>query len=102
MGTDTTSACDTVHVGIADHQPNNENIKVFSNPNDGKFTVWFNVHERLGLVQVYDVNGNLILQEQVSQWTQYKHLDISKQPTGIYFVKMSWQDKTASIKVIKE
>ena len=102
LGADTNSVCDSLpHVGITENKQE-PTPKLFPNPTDGKFTLWFAVHDKVGLVQVYDVNGNLLLQEPVVQWSQYKHLVIAEQPTGIYFVKMSWGNKTASVKVIKE
>ena len=101
LGTDTTSACDTVHVGLIENKEETT-PKVFPNPTDGKFTLWFNVHDKLGFVEVYDVNGKLVLKENVAQWSQYKHVDISHQQSGIYFIKMQWQEKTTGVKVIKQ
>ncbi len=102
LGADSASICDSIHVGIAEHPPNKESIKVLSNPNDGHFTLWFNVHDKQGLLQVYDVNGNLIFKDEVAQWSQYKQVDITKHAPGIYFCKMQWGEKVASVKVIKE
>ncbi len=81
---------------------NNMGIKVFSNPTTGKFTLQFNVQSTAGVVEVYDTNGKLILKQPISPWSQYKQLDITKQPSGIYYCKLKWGSGEASAKVIKE
>ncbi len=104
LGREIGSLCDTITnwFALAEHPPNKEQIKVLSNPNNGYFSLWFNVHEKQGLLQVYDVNGNLVFKDEVAQWSQYKQVDITKHSTGIYFCKMSWGESVGSVKVLKE
>ena len=77
-------------------------LNIFPNPSNGIFTINFEGHSKLGLVEIYNTNGELNLKEQISQWSQYKHLDITNQPNGIYLVRLGWQNKTTIVKVIKE
>lgn len=102
LGPELGSVCDSLpHVGIAENKP--EPIpRAFPNPTGGEFTLWFNVHDVQGMCEIYDANGRLVLSENVAQWSQYKTLDISGEPEGIYFVKMNWGKKCASVKVMKE
>lgn len=104
LGRDTGSVCDTITVwmGEQNHPPPETKIKVMSNPNNGRFTLWFTVHDKPGWVEVYDVNGNVVFKEGVAQWSQYKQVDIRRQPNGIYFCKMQWQQWESSVKVIKQ
>lgn len=102
LGPEIGSVCDSLpHVGLSE-QSTEPPPKVFPNPSNGKFTLWFNVHNKHGILQVYDIHGNLILQESVAQWSQYKQVDITNHASGIYFVKMSWGTGVGSVKVIKE
>lgn len=90
--------------GITSPPPKEKGIKVLPNPNDGRFTLWFPVHDKPGWVEVFDVTGKLILKEPVAPWSQYKQLNISHPDSyrddGIYFVKMMWGVEEMSCKVI--
>ncbi len=104
LGRDIGSPCDTITVWMGEQSPPTPKagVKVFPNPNDGKFTLWFSAHDKLGWVEVYDVNGNLVFKEGVAQWSQYKQVDIRNKSDGIYFVKIVWAAEEMSCKVIKD
>lgn len=105
LGRDTGSVCDTVTwwLGEQSHPPPETKIKVLSNPNDGRFTFWFPVNKDAGWLEIYNINGKVICKLPVAQWSQYKQVDITGQPAGVYFCRMWWSDKSAgNVKVIKE
>ncbi len=76
-------------------------IQVFGNPTHDKFTLWFPPDKDVGVLEIYDVNGECIRTERVSQWSQYKTVDISEFSGGVYFCKMRWPDGEGSVKVVR-
>ncbi|MBL0052025.1 MAG: hypothetical protein IPP29_11220 [Bacteroidetes bacterium] len=52
--------------------------------------MWFPPDKDVGGLEIYDVNGECIRRERVSQWSQYKTVDISLFAGGVYFCKMKW------------
>ena len=76
-------------------------VTVFNNPTYDKFTLWFPVDKDVGVLEIYDVNGACIRRERVSQWSQYKTVDISLFAEGVYFCKMKWPSGEGSVKVVR-
>ncbi|HRC33772.1 MAG TPA: hypothetical protein PK736_10055, partial [Bacteroidia bacterium] len=76
-------------------------VTVFGNPTHDKFTLWFPVDKDVGWLEIYDVNGSCIRRERVSQWSQYKTVDISLFSEGVYFCRMVWPDGEGSVKVVR-
>ncbi len=76
-------------------------VTVFGNPTHDKFTLWFPVDKDVGWLDIYDVNGNNIRRERVSQWSQYKTVDISLFAAGVYFCKMRWPSGEGSVKAVR-
>lgn len=75
---------------------------VSPNPTTGNFTLQFNTQPTTGIVQLYNINSKLVLQQNIAPYSQYKHLNITNLPQGIYLCKLKWGISTASIKIIKE
>jgi hypothetical protein len=94
--------CDTVPFNNAINELPEKVPKVMPNPTSGKFTLWFGVHDKPGWAEIYDINGKCIHKETVPQWSQYKQMDISKEPQGVYLCRMSWGERNSSVKIIKE
>lgn len=102
LGPELGSICDSLpHVGIVEQSPEII-LKLFPNPTAGKFTLWFPVHLITGSCEVYDVLGNLVFQEEIAQWSQYKHIDISNQQSGIYLCTINWNGNKSILKIAKE
>ncbi len=76
-------------------------VTVFGNPTHDKFTLWFPPDKDVGVLEIYDVNGACIRTERVSQWSQYKTVDISTLSAGVYFCKMIWPDGEGSCRVVR-
>ena len=75
-------------------------VTVFGNPTHDKFTLWFPVDKDVGVLEIYDVNGECIRREYVAQWSQYKTVDISNLSEGVYYCRMRWQSGEGSVKVV--
>ncbi|MES2761061.1 MAG: LamG-like jellyroll fold domain-containing protein [Bacteroidota bacterium] len=83
--------------GIVNLLSNNELIKVYPNPNNGLFIVDLTT---LSQVTVTNALGQAIISETMEAG---KHnLTIQGQSTGIYFVKITQNNKQQVIKIIKE
>ncbi|MBL0340572.1 MAG: T9SS type A sorting domain-containing protein [Bacteroidetes bacterium] len=103
IGCDTTSSCTCLTTGINSPQSHEElQIKSYPNPTTGNFTIQFNVQDAPGEMEIYDVLGNCILKDYISPWSQFKQVNITAFPSGIYFVKMKWKSGVAGVKVVKE
>jgi hypothetical protein len=55
-----------------DPSPKERGVKVFPNPNNGNFTLQFDVKNVSGMLEIYDVMGNLVYKDYVSAWSQFK------------------------------
>ena len=76
-------------------------VTVFGNPTHDKFTLWFPPDKDVGWLEIFDVNGECIRTERVSQWSQYKTVDIVGLGAGVYFCKLRWRSGEGSAKVVK-
>lgn len=94
------SPCDTITgVGLAESEE--LVLKLFPNPTSGEFTIGFPVQQGSGLLQLFDVVGNKVKEEVISPWSQYKQIDITGLPDGIYFCKINRDKVEGSVKVVK-
>jgi hypothetical protein len=88
--------------GSVDNKVEMGNMKLYPNPNDGKFNLNFNLKNRGDAeVTVYDLQGKQVYNEKLSNFTgEYnKPIDISSNAKGIYFVKIE-QGKHTQVKKI--
>lgn len=77
-----------------------ENIQVFPNPTHGLFTI--NAKEMpIEMIEITDISGRIIAKKSM-QSSELIQLDIVNEPSGVYFIKITLQNKTKSmIKLIK-
>jgi hypothetical protein len=103
LGCDTTGGC-TCLVGISN--PSGETFvsaRASPNPNNGVFTLQFPAQKISGELKIYDILGMVVYKENISQWSQYKHLDITQLHDGIYLCKMKWGNTVSgNIKIVKD
>jgi len=95
------SPCDTI-VGVGMDDLQDITVRVYPNPSNGNFTLSFPVQSETGKVEIYDVNGRLVHQENVAAWSQFKKLELTGLRKGIYFCKMIWEGKERAVKIIIE
>jgi hypothetical protein len=55
-----------------------------------------------GALELYDVLGNSVMRDYFAPWSQFKKVNISALPDGIYFCKLKWETAAGSIKIIKQ
>lgn len=88
--------------GSVDNKVEMDNMKLYPNPNDGKFNLNFNLKNKADAeVTVYDLQGKQVYNEKLPNFTgEYnKPIDISSNAKGIYFVKIQ-QGKHTQVKKI--
>ena len=95
------SPCDTI-TGVGIGELSEVFLKTYPNPTSGVFTLQFNVQNAPGELEIYDVLGNSVIKDYISPWSQFKQVDITVLPSGIYFVKFKWRNGEAGVKVVKE
>ena len=88
--------CATTSIGLELNGPNRVNI--YPNPATDKIYI-SNLTEDNTLIKIYDINGRLILENNVSN---KEYLDISKISKGIYQIKFEGSDWNEMRKLIKE
>jgi hypothetical protein len=88
--------------GSVDNKVAIDNMRLYPNPNDGKFNLNFTLKNKGDVeVTVYDMQGKQVYNEKLSNFTgEYnKPIDISSNAKGIYFVKIQ-QGKHTQVKKI--
>ena len=73
-----------------------KDVKIYPNPTNGLFTVV--TEDNDSRIEIYSVNGQLVYSEQVSSLKT--QIDLSNLVKGIYFIKVSSDNKVANSKVI--
>jgi len=95
------SPCDTIPLNTSIDEFPERILKVSPNPTSDEFTIWFSVQDKPGIVEIFDVNGTMVRKDYIVEWSQYKKLNISNLPNGLYFSRMSWNKKIVQVKIIK-
>ena len=82
---------------------NPDNLKVFSNPSDGKFVVQFNLPEEGDTgITITDINGKEVYTETIKNFSgdYNKTISISDKPKGTYFVKVTQNGYSSTRSVV--
>jgi len=95
------SPCDTL-TSLASESFISKQLNVFPNPNDGLFTLGFNAQKDVGVLEIFDSMGRMVYEDKVAQWSQYKKVDITALPMGIYLCRIAWGESVAGVKILKE
>jgi plasmid maintenance system killer protein len=89
-------------IGNADNKLEMDNMKMYPNPNNGKFNLNFNLKNKADAeVTVYNMEGKQVYNEKLPSFSgdYNKAIDISSNSKGIYFVKIQ-QGKHSQVKKI--
>jgi hypothetical protein len=76
-------------------------IKVYPNPNDGRFFIKFSFLQQKATIKVYNILGILIHQSILNE-SDYSRIELPNHNHGIYFIKIITDDKLFSEKIIVE
>lgn len=89
-------------IGNTDNKLEMDNMKMYPNPNDGKFNLNFNLKNKADAeVTVYNMEGKQVYNEKLPNFSgdYNKAIDISSNSKGVYFVKIE-QGKHSQVKKI--
>jgi hypothetical protein len=94
------SPCDTITgVGIEENFSIRYNLA--PNPNDGIFNITYTPQKEPGEMEIYDLLGKSVFRDYVSQWSQFKKVDVSQLPDGVYLCRLQWEHKAVNVKFVK-
>lgn len=95
------SPCDTLGVGISKLKIKNEELTIFPNPSDGRFSVEYTPQRVSGMLYIYDIAGKEVYKEYVSPYTSIKNLDLSRHlNNGMYAVCLVFGNNRIMGKII--
>jgi len=80
------------------------NVHIFPNPNNGRFTVALSLNQSIAAkLQVYNVMGQLLQTNELNAASFYNfNIDLSAEAAGLYFVKLVVGDEVITRKVVKQ
>ena len=84
-----------------DYFKNEEMIKVYPNPSNGKVNIRINQFNGKLNIQVVDINGRVIYNSINDNFNIEKTIDLSSFQTGIYIIKISGESINHTQKIIK-
>ena len=76
-------------------------IKLYPNPVGRKFKIQSSKFKVEGaLIEIYNLNGDKLLQKLISKGTETTEIDVSSFPNGIYFCKLCTENESVTKKLI--
>jgi hypothetical protein len=91
--------------GISDNKLDVGNMNFYPNPNNGKFTLSFDLKDKGNTtINIMNIEGKSVYSEELSNFTgnYNKEIDISSHPKGTYFVKIKQGSHAQLKKIILE
>ena len=82
-----------------------KNFKLYPNPTEGLFNLEFELEENAAaMIKIYNQKGEMVYNEKIkkSELIFNKQIDLSKEESGIYFIKIIQFDKSITKKVMKK
>ena len=78
------------------------NISIFPNPSNGIFTIFGNINNDNAELKILNITGSLLLQKKLLSvnGTILETIDISRFSKGIYFMKITYNKKENTTKII--
>lgn len=102
LGADSGSVCDTL-LGVKNKVLNrlNNSLKLFPNPVQDVLSLTYTPSEKSKLLEVYNVDGKLVLTCNLPAWSQMQNIDVSDLPDGLYLCKLHQSPKFNCAKFVK-
>ena len=76
-------------------------ITLFPNPSKGKFSITNTSGKSIDRIIMYDILANIVLDQQ-NKDSELIDIDVSDQPSGVYFLKLLVQDEVLTLKMVIE
>jgi hypothetical protein len=98
---DNNTMCDGVITGITDASGNEQNFMLYPNPNKGQFVIEHSGNGSLAQIDIMDVSGRMIQAAQVNFGASSRQdIDLGKQASGIYFVRITHNQESEVLRVV--
>lgn len=80
-----------------------QNINVFPNPTPGELTIKFQENNSQQFIQLYDMNGNLLMEESIADQEQQTTLRLNQFANAVYLLNINGKDgkHTSSYRIQK-
>lgn len=80
----------------------NDSLKfaIYPNPTVDFINIIFDIIDQKANIEIINSAGKIVYSEQIPRWTQYKKIDLRPFKGGVYIVKISYETKTITKKII--
>jgi phosphomevalonate kinase len=89
-----------LNTGLNDNFVRQNGFRFYPNPAKGNITIEMKNYEGKSEIQIIDIHGKICLKNHVS--TEKTTLKISHLPAGVYLLKVLNENKTETVKFIKD
>lgn len=89
LGAVSGSVCDTLQLGIQNAKLSlqKEKIAIYPNPASDNIQLAFTPSEKVRILEIVNVNSSIVLRSNISPWSQFHRIDISKLNEGLYLCR---------------
>lgn len=97
------SPCDTLGLSVGHLQIKTPQINIGPNPNNGNFIINFTEQKISGVLEVYDLNGQLLHSEYLAPWSNTKQVNLqNKLSNGMYALRLTFGEQISVVKFVVE
>jgi hypothetical protein len=76
-------------------------LNLFPNPNNGNFSLNFTEQKISGVLEIYELNGQLLHSEYIAPWSNTKQVNLQHQlSNGMYALRLSFGEQTGVVKFV--
>lgn len=93
-----------IDVALSNEKPilSNDKLRIYPNPNNGKFTIENRNGLEINAVEIFDVSGRLITKNKLSSPSNKTNINLNHVDSGVYFVKIHVYGTTSTRRIIIE
>jgi len=96
---------DSIYVLLITNEPiidSQNEIKIYPNPNTGKFIISVNGNIKIDKLEIYNVIGDKVYSIKTNNNYLTYIIDLTENPKGIYFIKIYSREKIYIEKIVKQ
>ncbi len=102
LGPETGSVCDSL-TAVSENVGFSMSLSAYPNPGNGVFRISYQMpHGEPGIMELFNSLGQCVYTHPLSPWSRVHEVDISLQPSGLYYCLVRSDAYQGSIKVVKE
>lgn len=96
------SVCDSLGInnGMSSLAAEGLRIQAYPNPSIGAFTLSYPSIGQIGVMEVRDLEGKLILHERLPPWSQVHQVQLVGASPGMYHCRISWGPRSVSTRIM--